>query len=73
MLSSEQRRSRAYAAKALMEDRTIQDGWAAIEDDLRREWEGCILPRKRDRIWNELKHLRALRQKLASFAGHARD
>lgn len=56
-----------------MEDRTIQDGWAAIEDDLRREWEGCILPRKRDRIWNELKHLRALRQKLASFAGHARD
>ena len=72
-MTPEQRRARAYAAKALMEDQTLQDGWAQIEDDLRRDWERCILPRRRDRIWNELKHLRALRGKLATFAGQARD
>jgi hypothetical protein len=72
-MTPEQRRARSYAAKALMEDQTLQDGWAQIEDDLRRDWERCILPRRRDRIWNELKHLRALRGKLATFAGQARD
>ena len=72
-MTPEQRRARSYAAKALMEDQTLQDGWAQIEDDLRRDWERCILPRRRDRIWNELKHLRALRGKLATFAGQVRD
>ena len=72
-MTPEQRRARSYAAKALMEDQTLQDGWAQIEDDLRRDWERCILPRRRDRIWNELKHLRALCGKLATFAGQARD
>lgn len=56
-----------------MDDVTLQDGWKQIEDDLRSQWERCILPRKRDRIWTELKHLRALRGKLASFAGQSRE
>lgn len=72
-MTPETRRARAYAAKALMDDQTLQDGWADIENEIRAQWEGCIFPRKRDRLWTELRHLKALRQKLASFAGHARD
>ena len=56
-----------------MDDATLQAGWTEIEQDLRTQWEACWLPRRRDRIWNELKHLRGLRGKLASFAGQARD
>lgn len=72
-MKPEERRARAYAAKALMDDETIKAGWQAIEDELRAQWEACWLPRKRDRIWNELRHLKSLKAKLASFAGHARD
>lgn len=72
-MSPEQVRARAYAARALTEDATIKAGWDALEADLRHEWERCILPRKRDRIWTELKHLRNLRGKLAHFAGMARE
>jgi hypothetical protein len=72
-VTPETRRARAYAARAIMDDVTLQEGWAEIESDLRAQWEACWLPRKRDRLWNELKHLRALRHKLATYAGHARD
>ena len=70
-MNSDQRKARGIAAQALLNDATIQAGWAEIEADLRGQWEACWLPRKRDRIWNELKHLKALRQRLASFASHA--
>ena len=70
-MTAEQRRARAYAAQALLNDDTIQMGWTAIEDDLRTQWEACIMPRKRDRIWTELRHLKTLRHKIASFAGQA--
>jgi hypothetical protein len=72
-VTPEQRRLRGHAAKVLTDDQTLQAGWQLIEDELREQWETCWLPRKRDRLWNELRHLRALREKLASFAGHARD
>ena len=72
-MSAEQNRARAYAARALMDDPTLQDGWNEIENDMRREWEGSLFSRRRDRIWSQLRHLRLLRQKLASFAGMARD
>jgi hypothetical protein len=72
-MTPDKRRARAHAARALLDDVTIQQGWAEIEEGLRADWEGCWLPRKRDRIWNELRHLKALRHKLATFAGHARD
>lgn len=72
-MTPEQRSARAYAARALMEDPALQSGWGEIEAELRGQWEACWLPRKRDRIWNQLKHLSALRQKLASFAGQVRD
>ena len=72
-MTPEQRRARAYAAQAIIKDETILAAWAELENDLRAQWEACRLPRKRDRIWNELKHVRALRGKLASFAGQARD
>ena len=70
-MTPEARRMRGVAAEALLKDETIQQGWSAIEADLRAQWEACLWPRKRDRIWAELKHLKGLRQKLASYAGHA--
>lgn len=70
-MTPEQRRARGYAAKALMDDPTLQAGWAELENELRGQWEGCWLPRRRDRIWTELKHLRGLRQRLAGFAAQA--
>jgi len=72
-MTPEARRARGYAAKALMEDPTLQDAWSALEDEIRSQWESCWLPRKRDRLWTELRHLKALRQKLANFAGQARE
>lgn len=54
-----------------MDDPTLQQGWAEIEADLRAQWETSLWPRKRDRIWAELKHVRALRGKLASYAAQA--
>lgn len=70
-MNSQQRRARGIAAQALLNDATIQAGWQEIEADLRSQWEACWLPRKRDRIWNELRHVKALRAKLASYASHA--
>ena len=69
----EERRARAYAAQALMNDPTLQQGWEELENDLRAQWEACWWPAKRNRIWSQLRHIRALRQKLASFAGQHRD
>lgn len=59
------------AAKAIINDPTLQGAWAELEDGLRSQWEGCILPRKRDRIWNELRHIKGLRHKLEVFAADA--
>ena len=72
-MTPEQRRARGYAAKALIEDPTLQEGWAELEAELREKWERCPFPRIRDRIWTELKHVRALRGKLASFAAQVRE
>lgn len=79
-MTPEARRARAYAAKALIGDETVNAAFDEIEGDIRREWEGCgatwgswLWTRKRDRLWIELRTVQALRRKLASFAGHARD
>lgn len=72
-MTPEERRARGYAAQALMNDPTLKEGWDELENELRAEWENCIFPRKRDRIWTELRHLVALRRKLAKFAGQARE
>lgn len=69
-MTPEQRRMRAIAARCLLDDETVKGGWREIENDLRAEWEACWLPRKRDRLWNQLRHLKALRHKLATYAGH---
>jgi hypothetical protein len=72
-VTPETRRARAYAARAMLDDPILSEGWAELENELRAQWEACWLPRKRDRLWNELRHLKALRHKLATYAGHARD
>jgi hypothetical protein len=70
-MTPHQRRARGIAASALLNDATLQAAWRELEDDLRAQWEAAWLPRKRDRIWTELRHLKAMRQRLASYAGHA--
>jgi hypothetical protein len=70
-VTPEQRRARGIAAEVLLNDDTIKAAWAELENDLRSQWESCWLPRKRDRIWSQLNHVRALRAKLASYASHA--
>lgn len=70
-MTPEARRARGIAAKGIIEDETIQAGWTELENELRDKWERCPFPRLRDRYYNELKHIRALRGKLASFAGQA--
>ena len=78
-MTPEERRARSYAAQALMDDPTLQAGWNDIEAELIAEWAkptGYDDPRaqaKREAIWLELQVLRKLRQRLASFAGLARD
>lgn len=72
-MTPEELRARAYAAQAMLDDPTLQQGWQQIEDELRSQWEACWLPRKRDRIWSQLRHLKALKTRLASFAAEARD
>jgi len=57
----------------MLDDPILSEGWAELENELRAQWEACWLPRKRDRLWSELRHLKALRHKLATYAGHARD
>ena len=57
----------------MIADETLQAGWNEIENELRDKWERCPWPRIRDRYYHELKHIRALRGRLASFAGQARD
>lgn len=72
-MTPEQRRARAYLAQSLMRDEAMKDAWDELENELREQWENCLLPRKRDRIWTELRHVRAMRRKLASFANAAKE
>lgn len=72
-MTPEQRRARSYAAFALMNDPTLIQGWDELENDLRAQWEASWFPYKRNRIWSQLRHLKQLRQKLASFAGQSRE
>lgn len=72
-VTPEKVRARAYAAKALLDDITLKQAWTELENDLRAQWEACWLPRKRDRLWTELRHIKALRQKLAAYASQARE
>jgi len=78
-VTPEQRKARGYAAKALIDDPTLQDAWSDIEAELIAEWakpqpwgdDRAVA--RREGLYVELQMLRRLRQKLASFAGHARD
>ena len=67
------RRLRGYAAKVLVEDETLKAAWDDLENDIRAQWEACWLPRKRDRLWTELRTIRALRSRLAGYARWAKD
>ena len=72
-MTPEQRRARAYAAQALVNDPTLQNAWNEIEAELTADWGNCLFFWRRERLWIELRTVRKLRQKLASFAGQARE
>lgn len=78
-VTPEARRARAYAAQALLKDETLQGGWTDIEAELIAEWskpqpwDDDRAKARREGLYVELQMLRRLRQKLASFAGQARD
>lgn len=74
-MNSDQRAARGIAAKTLLNDQTLQDGWADIEADLMREWENSLpwQKRKRELIHGQIKTMKKLRAKLASYAGNIRD
>lgn len=75
----EERKARAYAAQALLNDETLQQGWNEIEADLIAEWAKPAgygderAKAAREAIWIELQVLRKLRQRLASFSALGRD
>lgn len=78
-MTPEARRARAYAAQALLKDETLTAGLDEIEAELIAEW---AKPQpwgderataRREGLYVELQMLRRLRQKLASYAGQARD
>jgi hypothetical protein len=78
-VTPEQRRARAYAAQALMQDPTLIAGWEIIESEIVEDWakpQPHDDPRavsRREALYRELQLLRRLRQKLAGFAGQARE
>lgn len=78
-MTPEERRARGYAAQALLDDPTLKAGWEAIEADLIAEmlkpapWNDERAKLVRERAWVEIQMLRNLRQRLASFAGMARE
>lgn len=78
-MTPEARRARSYAAKALLEDETLQGGWKLIETELIEEWakpapwDDPRATAKREGLYVELQMLRRLRQKLANFAAQTRD
>ena len=67
------RRARAYAAQALVNDTTMQNAWNDIEAELAEDWGNSLTFWKRERLWIELRTIRKLRRKLASFAGQSRE
>lgn len=75
-MSPAERRARGFAAKALLNDPTIIGAIDEIENDIRSEWErttGWWQTRKRERLAVELRWMKSIRQRLASFAGQSRD
>lgn len=78
-MTPEQRRARGYAARALIEDPTLQAGWDILETEIIEDWakpQSHDDPRavaRREGLYKELQLLRRLRQKLAGFAGAARE
>lgn len=78
-MTPEQRRARSYAAKAMIDDETLQDGWRLIENELIEEWSkpqpwgDTQAITKREGLYVELQMLRRLRQKLANFAAQTRE
>ncbi len=72
-MTPEQRRARAYAAQALINDPTLQGAWDDLEAEMTAEWGNCLTFWGRERLWIELRTVRKLRRKLASFASLARE
>ena len=69
-MSPEQRAQRAVAIRALLEDRNMQDAFAAVRDDLVEEWARCHDPAERENLWRAVNVMERLKVWLQSSASH---
>ena len=69
-MTPEERTRRAIAVQALLDDRDVQDGFAAIEADLTAEWRRARSVEERENIWRALNILERLQTWLRSAASH---
>jgi len=70
-VTPEQRRARGFRARAALEDGALKEAFEETEREIHEQWSAAWWPRKRERLWHELKALERLRGKLANMAGQA--
>lgn len=70
-MTPNERRGRAFRARAALDDGALKEAFEEVERDLHAEWAGSMFQRNRERAWHELKALQRVRSKLASMAGQA--
>lgn len=66
-----ERAARGIRARLLTDNDEVKQAFVDIENDIIAEWQKAWLPRTREAKWNELKGLKRLRSRLASYANAA--
>lgn len=61
---------RAVAARALLDDPTVQEAFASIEADLMDEWKRTFDPQERDNLWRAVNIIERLKAWMTSAASH---
>lgn len=69
-MSEEQRGLRAVAARALLDDPTVQEGFAYIAEELTAEWRKSHDSAARENLWLALNIVDRLQDWLRSAASH---
>jgi hypothetical protein len=64
-MTAEQDEIRGRAAERLLNDPLMIEAFESIERSIMEEWKACRWPRRRDRLWTELKLLSRVKGHLA--------
>lgn len=62
-----QERERAVSARRILEDPLYQEATTRLDTMLVSEWKSCADPERRERIWTEMKILRAFQAHFATL------